>query len=82
MEVTSGNQAALLEEGVVKFLVLADDAFGPVNLVCALETAERQSGRVRVYHGLEDDVGVAVDVDESGVGEHVQQELDPTGVRR
>src|SRR5260370_33636971 len=82
VEVTSGNQGALLEEGVVKLLVLADDAFGPVNLVRALETAERQSGRIRVYHGLEDAAGVAVDVDESGVGEHVQEELDPTGVRR
>ena len=82
VEVTSGNQATLLEESGVKILILADDPFRPVNLVRALKTAERQASHVCVYHGLEDSVGIAVDVDELGVGEYVQQEFDPTGVRR
>src|SRR5260370_37569108 len=60
VEVTSGNQAALLEEGVVKLLVLADDAFGPVNLVRALERAERQAGRMRVYSCVTDDTWLSV----------------------
>src|ERR1700730_16038820 len=60
VDVTLGDQTALLEEGVVHFLVLADHTFGPVKIVRVLQTAERQSGRVRVYRRLENSERVAV----------------------
>src|SRR6476660_7613577 len=82
METAGWDQAALLKEGVVKFFVLADDALGPVELVGALQAGEWQTGGVRMHGGLENGVGVAVDGDEPGVREHLQQELDPAGVSR
>ena len=48
VKITSADEAALLEKGAIKFLVLADEAFGPVELIRALQAAKGESGFVGV----------------------------------
>jgi hypothetical protein len=71
---------SLLEKRIVQFAVEAQHALVPVDGIRRLEPADGEDLAEGVNGGLEDGEGIAANVDEAGIGEQFQQQLDASRV--
>ena len=82
VETAAGDQGEVGEEGVVHFVVLTDDPVlddGGIGFLKRLEGAKSGQGTAV---GLENCVGIPVDVDKFRAGEYFEEEADAGGVGR